>query len=165
MLLTTSAQKIGRIEARAYTVPTDRPESDGTLAWDSTTIVIVHVEGGGRQGIGYSYTSVGAVSVIHGEVANALLDQDVMETGKCRRALTAALRNLGSGGIAQMAAAAVMAALLDLKARLLEIPLVALLGACRESIPVYGSGGFTSYTDRELADQLGGWAAEGISMV
>ncbi|MCC6346182.1 MAG: mandelate racemase, partial [Nitrospirales bacterium] len=42
---------------------------------------------------------------------------------------------------------------------------VALLGACRESIPVYGSGGFTSYTDRELADQLGGWAAEGISMV
>ncbi|MFO0753876.1 MAG: enolase C-terminal domain-like protein [Thermodesulfovibrionales bacterium] len=165
MLLAAAREKIGRIEARAYTLPTDRPESDGTLAWDSTTIVVVRVEGGGRQGTGYSYTSPGAVAVIQGEVAAALLDQDVMETGRCRRALDAALRNLGGAGIAQMAASAVMAALLDLKARLLEIPLATLLGACRESIPVYGSGGFTSYTLHELAGQLGKWADEGISMV
>jgi L-alanine-DL-glutamate epimerase-like enolase superfamily enzyme len=64
-----------------------------------------------------------------------------------------------------MAIAAVDNALWDLKARLLDIPLVSLLGAARDEIAIYGSGGFTSYTDGQLRDQLGGWVAEGIRMV
>ena len=47
-----------------------------------------------------------------------------------------------------MAISAVDAALWDLKARLLELPLVALLGAARAAVAVYGSGGFTLYSDR-----------------
>ncbi len=27
--------------ARAYTIPTDLPEADGTIAWSSTTLLIV----------------------------------------------------------------------------------------------------------------------------
>ncbi len=64
-----------------------------------------------------------------------------------------------------MAIAAVDTALWDLKARILGLPLVTLLGAARDEVPVYGSGGFTSYTDARLADQLGGWAAQGIPRV
>ena len=48
----------------------------------------------------------------------------------------------------------------DLKARLLDMPLVDLLGSYRNSVPIYGSGGFTTYSDGELEDQLGGWVTE-----
>ncbi len=159
------AAAIDKVEAAAYRVPTDRPESDGTIEWDATTIVIVHVSGGGGRGLGYSYTSSGAAAVVHDELSKALAGTDAMDTGACWRALTASIRNLGDTGIARMAAAAVIAAVWDLKARLLEMPLVTLLGAFRPGIPVYGSGGFTSYTLDELAAQLGGWASEGIRMV
>jgi L-alanine-DL-glutamate epimerase-like enolase superfamily enzyme len=58
------------------------------------------------------------------------------------------------------AIAAVDVALWDLAARLLDVALADLLGRCRDAVPVYGSGGFTSYTDDELADQLACWAHE-----
>jgi L-alanine-DL-glutamate epimerase-like enolase superfamily enzyme len=48
---------------------------------------------------------------------------------------------------------------------LLDLPLVSLLGRVREDIPVYGSGGFTSYSDSQLQAQLGDWASQGFSMV
>lgn len=36
--------------SRRYRIPTATPESDGTLEWDTTTIVVVHVEAGGKRG-------------------------------------------------------------------------------------------------------------------
>lgn len=64
-----------------------------------------------------------------------------------------------------MAISAVDCALWDLKARLLGVPLVTLLGQVREGAAIYASGGFTSYTDRQLADQLSGWVKQGIPRV
>ncbi len=160
----TSAVTIEHLDARAYAIPTDRPESDGTLEWDRTTVVVVHLSGGGLRGIGYSYTSAGALAVIHSELAPCIVGQNAMDTAACWKAMNGAIRNLGTG-IASMAVAAVDAAVWDLKARLLDLPLVSLLGRCRDEIPVYGSGGFTSYTDEELQRQLAGWASQGIRMV
>ena len=57
------------------------------------------------------------------------------------------VRNLGRPGIAAMAISAVDIALWDLKARLLGVALSSLLGRPRDAVPVYGSGGFTSYPD------------------
>jgi hypothetical protein len=45
---------IAKLEVSAYQVPTDAPESDGTYAWDKTTLVLVEVTAGGRRGLGYS---------------------------------------------------------------------------------------------------------------
>jgi L-alanine-DL-glutamate epimerase-like enolase superfamily enzyme len=64
-----------------------------------------------------------------------------------------------------MAIAAVDSCLWDLKARLLDLPLIKLLGAARDGAAVYGSGGFTSYSIQQLQKQLGGWAAQGIPRV
>jgi L-alanine-DL-glutamate epimerase-like enolase superfamily enzyme len=80
-------------------------------------------------------------------------------------AMMQAVRNLGRQGIAAAAISAVDIALWDLKARLLGVPLVSLIGAAHEAIPVYGSGGFVSYSVEQLQLQLAGWVAEGIGAV
>jgi hypothetical protein len=45
---------IERLDVSAYTVPTDFPESDGTIQWDSTTLVLVQATAGGKKSVGYS---------------------------------------------------------------------------------------------------------------
>jgi len=80
-------------------------------------------------------------------------------------AMVSRTRNLGRPGIASMAISAVDIALWDLKARILDVPLVVLLGGVRSSVPIYGSGGFTSYSDRQLQNQLAGWVQQGIPRV
>ena len=68
-----------------------------------------------------------------------------------------AVRNMGRAGLAATAISAVDTALWDLKAKLLDLPLALLLGRYRDAVPIYGSGGFTTYSDGQLRDQLSGW--------
>lgn len=156
---------IDAIDANAYRIPTDAPESDGTLAWDSTTLVVVHVRGGGQCGIGYTYADAATALLVRDRLAPLLAGRDALATGARWLDMVRAIRNLGRPGIASMAIAAVDVALWDLKAKLLGISLATLLGATRDSVPVYGSGGFTSYDIDTLCGQLSGWAGAGIRMV
>jgi L-alanine-DL-glutamate epimerase-like enolase superfamily enzyme len=156
---------VEHIEVAAYTVPTERPESDGTLAWSETTLVVVHASGGGAHGLGYTYADAAAARLVSGRLAAVVRGRDAMAIPAVWAAMVQSVRNLGRPGIAQTAIAAVDAALWDLKARLLGLPLATLLGQARDRVPVYGSGGFTSYTEAELAEQLGGWVAAGIGRV
>ncbi|HEX9942296.1 MAG TPA: enolase C-terminal domain-like protein [Thermoanaerobaculia bacterium] len=156
---------IERIEVSAFTIPTDFPEADGTFEWDSTTMVLAEAWAGGETGLGYSYTGTAAARLIRDILAKAVTGWDAMDVPGAWEAMRRAVRNLGRPGIASTAIAAVDAALWDLKGRLLGLPLLTLLGGVRESIPVYGSGGFTSYPLDRLREQLGGWVAGGISRV
>jgi L-alanine-DL-glutamate epimerase-like enolase superfamily enzyme len=166
--MTAGASDLGTISslrAEAYTVPTDAPESDGTLEWDSTTILVVHVEGGGQHGLGYSYTDASAVPLVNRVLADVVVDRQVSDVGGGWAAVADQLRNIGRPGLGSGALSAVDVALWDLKARALGIPVAALTPAFRKRVPVYGSGGFTSYSDARLREQLGGWAAEGMPAV
>jgi L-alanine-DL-glutamate epimerase-like enolase superfamily enzyme len=153
------------IEARAYTIPTDAEESDGTLEWDSTTIVVVEARAGGRCGIGYTYGHESIASLIASKLASVVADADPMDPQAGWAAMSRALRNNGETGISYMAISAVDIALWDLKARLLEVPLAKLLGRWHPAVPIYGSGGFTSYSIERLVEQLCGWVDEGIPRV
>jgi len=157
--------RIEAVEVSAYTVPTDAPESDGTLDWDSTTLVLVEVSGGGCRGLGFTYADAATAHLARTRLAPIVLDGDALDVSAAWSAMRRAIRNLGRPGIASMAIAAVDTALWDLKARLLGLPLVALLGAVRERLPIYASGGFTSYSLTRLEEQLGGWVAQGIPRV
>ena len=157
--------RLDRVEVSAYRVPTDAPESDGTYTWDHTTLVVVEAASGGRRGVGYSYADTATAVLIRDLLAGVVLGRDAMAVPGSWSAMVEAIRNLGRPGIASMAISAVDAALWDLKARLLGLPLVTLLGAARESAPVYGSGGFTSYSIERLQEHLGGWVAAGIPRV
>jgi len=143
------------------TIPTDEPESDGTAEWDSTTIVIVEARAGDAVGIGYTYCESAAAELIRSKLAE-LVHEDVRASWL---AMNGAVRNAGRPGVASCAISAVDLALWDLKARGFGAALVDVLGAAHGEVPVYGSSGFCSYSDSRLAEQLGGWAADGIPRV
>lgn len=156
---------IERIDAAAYTIPTASPESDGTLEWQSTTLVLVEAHAAGRTGQGYTYADTATATLIRDKLAALVLGRDALAVADCWNAMVYAIRNLGRPGIASMAIAGVDNALWDLKARLLDVPLVSLLGTARAAVPAYGSGGFTSYSIPELVAQLRGWVDDGIRQV
>ena len=159
------AARVERLDVSAYTVPTDQPESDGTLEWDSTTIVIVEAQGGGKTGLGYTYCDAAAAEVVSSQLAGVVEDEDPMDVRAAWLRMGAQVRNAGRPGIGFCAISAVDQALWDLKARLLDVSLVVLLGAAHDDVPIYGSGGFTSYSEERLCEQLGGWAEAGIPRV
>ncbi|HTL63282.1 MAG TPA: enolase C-terminal domain-like protein [Nitrospira sp.] len=156
---------ISSVDVSAYVIPTDGPESDGTLVWHHTMLVLVEVEAGGQKGLGYTYASLGSASVVHELLTDVVVGHDAMAISDCWHSMRHAVRNVGRPGAVAMAISAVDAALWDLKAKLLNLPLVSLLGSVRESVPIYGSGGFTSYSIERLQHQLSGWIEEGIPRV
>lgn len=161
---TTDAQ-IERVDVSAYKIPTDFPEADGTYSWDATTLVLVEVTAGGKCGVGYTYADTATSEMIRSLLARVVIGHDAMAVPALWQDMIHAIRNLGRPGVSSMAIAAVDSALWDLKCRLLDLPLATLLGAARLDVPVYGSGGFTSYPIDRLQRQFAGWAQQGIRHV
>lgn len=159
------AERIQDIRVAAYTIPTDAPESDGTLEWNSTTLVVVEVQAAGTTGLGYTYADAAAALLIRKRLAEVVRGLDPMDSPRIWQAMRVATRNLGHSGLVATAISAVDCAVWDLKARLLNLPLAKLLGQVRDAIPIYGSGGFTSYSIGRLQEQLGGWAVQGLRFV
>ena len=158
--------EITALDVSVYEIPTEQPEADGTLEWDSTVVVVVEpVLRNGLRGLGYAWGHQGMKSLIDGRLAGEVIGRDVRDVGAAWEAMVRSIRNLGRPGLVSMAIAAVDLALWDAKARALQLPLHRLLGAVRDSVPVYGSGGFTSYDDDTLLAQMQGWVDAGIPRV
>ncbi|GAB3374334.1 enolase-like domain-containing protein [Azotobacter armeniacus] len=152
--------RVVSVRASAYRIPTDRPEADGTFQWEATTLVLVEVEAGGQTGLGYTYADAALLRLIDDSLGELVVGADPMAPARVSGQLWARVRNLGRAGLAACAISALDTALWDLKARLLDLPLATLLGRCRDNVRVYGSGGFLSYSDCQLREQLGRWAVE-----
>src|SRR4051794_24821151 len=152
-----SQAPVDALRAAAYRIPTDAPEADGTFAWDATTLVAVEVDAAGETGIGYTYSDASIVALIQHSLAACVLKHDAWDVRAHWQRMQRQVRNLGRAGLAATAISAIDCALWDLKAKLLGMPLVRLLGAVRDSVPLYGSGGFTTYSDQRLQEQLAGW--------
>jgi L-alanine-DL-glutamate epimerase-like enolase superfamily enzyme len=150
-----------------YTVPTDRqPEADGTLEWSQTTLVVVEPVADGVTGLGWSYATPACATLIDDVLRGVVLGSSALDVPGTWAAMVRQCRNLGRPGVVSMAIAAVDIALWDLKAKLLELPLCRLLGQVSPQVPVYGSGGFTSYDEAELTEQLSEWVhGQGIPRV
>jgi len=157
--------EIQDVAAAVYVIPADAPEADGTLAWDKTTLVLVTAQAGGEEGSGWTYAAGAAASVVTDVLAGVVLGRNAFDITGASEAMTSAVRNIGRPGVAATAISAVDVALWDLKARLLSLPVADLLGRARQHVPVYGSGGFTSYDEQQTRDQLAGWLADGIGRV
>jgi L-alanine-DL-glutamate epimerase-like enolase superfamily enzyme len=156
---------IKQLNVAAYTIPTDSPESDGTIKWDSTTLIFVEISAGNQKGIGYSFANDASAYFISKNLKQIVEGKNAFDIPLICEAMVHSVRNNGNSGIIAMAISAVDNALWDLKAKLLNLPLVSLLGKFHDGFQIYGSGGFTSYSIDRLQKQLGGWAGQGLKQV
>lgn len=156
---------ITRGTARAYTIPTDAPEADGTFAWNETTLIMVSLDAGECTGIGYTYGDPVTAPLTRALLEKCVVGESAFAVRSIAERILNQQRNYGHEGIAAMARSAIDVALWDLHAKLVGSPLCNLLGRMRTTAPVYGSGGFTTYSDRQLESQLGAWVAGGIPRV
>ncbi len=158
--MTSAAVPVESLDVAVYTVPTDAPEADGTLAWSSTTLVVASPVAAGHRGLGWSYTGAAAKTLIDDTLSAVVLGRCALDVPGTSEAMVRQVRNLGRPGLAATAISAVDIALWDLKAKLLDLPLSQLLGRVHAQVPIYGSGGFTSYDERQTRDQLAHWVHE-----
>jgi L-alanine-DL-glutamate epimerase-like enolase superfamily enzyme len=158
--VTADGPAVEDLSAAVYVIPTDAPEADGTLAWNETTLVLVTARAGAELGIGWSYAAAAAADVVTDVLASVVGGRSALDVAGAAEAMARAVRNIGREGIAATAISAVDIALWDLKARLLGLPLASLLGRARDDVPVYGSGGFTSYDTSRTREQLSGWVEQ-----
>ncbi len=157
---------IDSVEVSAYSIPTATDEeSDGTLVWDSTSLVLVELRCGTETGLGYTYCHPAAGQIIESKLANILRDADPLMPQKTWAEMQVQMRQMGHTGIAAMAISAVDVALWDLKAKLLDVCLADLLPRFREQAPIYGSGGFCNLSADQLRDQVQGWVDDGFRSV
>ena len=148
------------VAVSAYTFPTDQPEADGTLAWSSTTMIIVEVRAGGQVGLGYTYAADACKPLIEHVLFDAIAHRRALDVTGAWEAMVRVIRNLGRPGLVSCAISAVDTALWDLKGKLLDESVCGLLGVVHESVPVYGSGGFTTYDDVAARKQLQQWVQD-----
>lgn len=154
------------LRAEAYRIPTDAPEGDGTMAWSATTMVVVWASAEGVTGLGYTYGPAGIVALVGELLAPCVSDADPDDVPAAWLAMRRNVRNAGWPGLVAMSLSAVDCALWDLKARRHNLPLARLLGRARDAVPVYGSGGFTTYDAKRQHAQLSRWVfEEGIPRV
>jgi L-alanine-DL-glutamate epimerase-like enolase superfamily enzyme len=149
--------RIDAVDARAYRVPTPEPEADGTLAWDATTIVVVHVRAGGTTGLGWTYADTAAAGLVERTLAPVIRGEPVLDVPARWAAMQRQVRNAGRPGLVSYALSAVDTALWDAAAQVLGTPLATLLGRAHDEVALYGSGGFTTQDDRTLRAQLDEW--------
>ncbi|GAB3489661.1 enolase C-terminal domain-like protein [Flexivirga lutea] len=158
--VTDKQPTVQSVTARVYTFPTDQPEADGTLAWDSTTMVLVQVHGAGQTGTGYTYAAGACAALVEAALSDAIVGRSVLDVSGASEAMVRNVRNMGRPGLAACAISAVDTALWDLKGKLLDTPVCALLGTIHEDVPIYGSGGFTTYDEGTARAQLLQWVQE-----
>jgi L-alanine-DL-glutamate epimerase-like enolase superfamily enzyme len=156
-MATALAEVVERVTAQVRQVELDEPESDATLTWDSLTCIVVQVEAGGESGLGYTYGDESVARFVESKLAAEVEGADPLRPQAAWASMQRAIRNAGRPGVGAMAVSAVDVALWDLKAKLLGVCLADLLGRFHDAVPVYGSGGFTSLSGAELAEQLSGW--------
>ena len=149
-----SRTSIESVDVGVYEIPTDQPEADGTLAWGSTTLILVEVRAGGKTGLGWTYAGASSAHVVSGQLADICAGMDPFDVLGLNEAMIRACRNLGGAGVVACAISAVDIALWDLKARLVGSSLTGLFGQVRRDVPIYGSGGFTTYDDATACAQL-----------
>lgn len=157
------SEQVSGVRTAVYRFPTPTPEADGTFSWDATTAVTVQVDAGGRTGLGWTYSTASTGALIEGELADVVRGRDAFDVPGAWAAMHRAGRNLGTRGLYAQAMSAVDIALWDLKARLLGVAVADLFGRVRDRVPVYGSGGFTTYDTEQFAEQVAGWREAGCS--
>ena len=122
------------------------------------TVVCITTQSG-IEGFGVTYHEVGGEAtkmLIEKDIAPKLIGRDPFETEKIWEEMVAYLRGVGRKGLMFCALSAVDIALWDINQRIaLQYAYKhKLFGGNNPKVPVYGSGGWTSYSDDRLVEEM-----------
>jgi L-alanine-DL-glutamate epimerase-like enolase superfamily enzyme len=106
-----------------------------------------------------------AKGIIEGALKSILVGQDPIWHEKLWDDMFWRVRGYGRKGVAFTAISAIDIALWDLKAKAFGVPLYRLLGPVTDTVPIYGSGGWTHFTEEELVKEQTGYVERGIPRV
>src|SRR5438105_11395941 len=145
---------IDRLDVSAYSVPLSEPEADGTLTWDKVTIVVAEPQAGGVKGLGFTHGAPACAAFIRDKLEHVVVGTDPMDVPGAWAAMVRAIRGEGRPGVSSMAIAAVDTALRDLMTRFLDLPLCGRSAMVCMAVPIWRSGGVSSFTKGSLPRQL-----------
>jgi len=147
--------RIAEVRVHLVSAPVPAGFADATRTVECVGYTVVRViTDQGLEGLGLTYHEVGGEAtrgLIRHNIAPRLIGRDPFETEALWQEMVAYLRGVGRKGLTYCALSAVDIALWDLKGKIVEMPLVRLLGGNRTRVPVYASGGWTSFSDEHLA--------------
>ena len=115
----------------------------------------------GVEGLGVGTGLTAEREVIERNLKDLLIGADPFNIEKLWHDMFWRVRGYGRKGIAFCAISAVDIGLWDLKAKALQLPLFKLLGPYQETVPIYGSGGWTHFTEKELIEEVCGYVDRG----
>ena len=104
-------------------------------------------------------------ALVEGSFKDLLVGENPLHIEKIWDDLFWCIRGVGRKGLAFCALSAVDIALWDLKAKHFNVPLYQLLGPYTESVPVYGSGGWTHFDLDELVAEQTRYVERGLKAV
>ena len=130
----------------------------------SQLFVHIHTDEG-TIGLGMAPGQRAIREVIHQNLSGVLIGEDPFMIEKLWQDMFWRVRGFGRKGVAFQAIAAIDIALWDLKGKILNQPIYRLLGPAHESVPIYGSGGWTNYSEAELVAEQTGYVERGIPRV
>jgi L-alanine-DL-glutamate epimerase-like enolase superfamily enzyme len=158
--------RIAKFDIHLVASPVPGNFADSTRKVETIGLLVLRVTTDqGLEGIGITYHEVGGEAtreLIRHDIAHRLIGRDPFETDALWHELFHYLRGVGRKGLTFCALSAVDIALWDLKGKILGMPLHRLLGGNRTRVPVYASGGWTSYDDDQLVDEMKGMVARGF---
>lgn len=160
---------IEEVQVHLVAAPVAGNLADATRKVESIGYTIVRVRTrDGVEGVGVTYHEVGGEAtkvLIDTAIAPRLVGRDPFDTEVLWNEFFAYLRGVGRKGLTFGALSAVDIALWDIKGKSLGLPLYKLFGGGRTSVPVYASGGWTSYSDEQLIDEAERMIDRGYSML
>jgi len=161
--------KIKKVEVNLVPAPVPSGFSDATRDVEMIGYTIVRITTDqGLEGFGLTYHEVGGEAtkcLILNDIAPKLIGMDPLQNEVIWQNFFHYLRGVGRKGLMFCALSAVDIALWDLKGKILGLPLYRLMGGNKNKVPVYASGGWTSYCDEQLVDEIKSMVDQGYNMV
>ncbi len=163
------SHKIKEIDVHLVSLPVTAGLADATRKVESVGYTVVRITTDqGLEGMGLTYHEVGGEAtkalILH-DLAPKLINRDPFETEVIWETFFHYLRGVGRKGLTFAAISAVDTALWDLKGKIMGMPLFRLLGGARTAVPVYASGGWTSYSDDQLVHEAESMVAQGYRKI
>jgi L-alanine-DL-glutamate epimerase-like enolase superfamily enzyme len=165
-----SGTKICDVRTVLLSVPLDRPISDSTHELRCVQWILVELETeDGRTGhslmLTFDYGPTLLQRIVDSELKRVVVGRDARDIAGTWQACYSHCEYIGQSGVAAWGIAAIEIALWDWVGKALGAPVCQLFGACRETIPAYGSGGWLSYSTEQLLTEVSGYLQRGFGAV